>query len=666
LQLRNFRLFLVLLILLVGVFARLWMFGAAPSGLQHDELFKAQEGKDLIENGDFRLFYASNQGHEGGYVWLLGLSYALFGANTVMVRIPAFWCGVLTLALLYRFAKDTLGFRVALLAAGLAAGSFWLVSVNRVGLRANLLPLVALAVLWGLWRITNANKARWGWALVTGVLLGLAVYTYTASLALYLALPVFLLGLALADFARFKKHLPLLVLVLVLGAGLALPMLHLRLADPQGRNRVSTINAPWEQFKAGDPALLLENARLLGGMPAFSGDPEWRYNVAGRPLFWLPIGLLVYSGLGVLLWRSRRQPILLMLLGLTLFGLIPSLLTTSAPSYLRSISAAPGVLLGIAVSIDALGHGGRYSRVVWGVGVLVVAITAGRDFYAYWGEWVKHPEVRTIYRDDLKQLARTLQEQGEDLVLVSTDEPIILDPAIYGFSNRPRQVDVLWFDGGTNIALSEQPRLLFVSRLAPISPAHQYWLSTDYGTQALPPLLDSNGDPAFSVYRLATDGGAALRQHLAQVGTWQVLADAELLALPINLGDQLQLVGVQMPQRVIPAKDNGVDDGLQLQLYLRPLVADSGEPLSLFVHFVSSDDRTVFGRDFLGAPPTSWNTEVVFIQDNYIGSYTVEPGRYRVALGLYNTLTGERHPIFDADGNALGDRIFLGQIDALP
>ena len=69
---RSQRMALLLLIFLVAAFARLWHFQDAPPGLQHDELFKAQEGRGIVENGDWRVFYPSNQGHEGGYVWLLG------------------------------------------------------------------------------------------------------------------------------------------------------------------------------------------------------------------------------------------------------------------------------------------------------------------------------------------------------------------------------------------------------------------------------------------------------------------------------------------------------------------------------------------------------------------------------------------------------------------
>ncbi|NJL94317.1 MAG: hypothetical protein HC915_11645 [Anaerolineae bacterium] len=59
-------------------------------------------------------------------------------------------------------------------------------------------------------------------------------------------------------------------------------------------------------------------------------------------------------------------------------------------------------------------------------------------------------------------------------------------------------------------------------------------------------------------------------------------------------------------------------DGLNLQLYLRPLVSDLPVQLSLFVHLLDADGGYVFGRDFLGAPPTSWDPNTVLLQDNYL------------------------------------------------
>lgn len=673
------RLVIITLILLAAVFTRLWKLGEAPPGLQHDELFKAQEGQSIITDGNFQVFYETNQGHEGGYVWLLAVSYMLFGNSLLMVKMPAFWCGLLTVALLYRVVRELYGFRPAVFASGLAAVSFWTIFTSRVGLRAVLLPPVILLVIWGLWRICYSQRAHWKLSIFTGLLLGFAIYTYTASIALYAAYAGFLITLALFDRPTFKNRWRELLLVTVLGAVLTLPMIYHRLNNPMGQNRLNSISRPWDEFKKGRPDELMENAVKLLAIPFGEGDPEWRYNVDERPLFILPVGLLVYTGFLLMLRSIRRQPINALFLVLAVAGLVPSLLTISAPSFLRSVATMPAFMLFIALSLDAIGRlKPTLNQAAWGIGFAAILLTGVLDRWAYFHTWVENDDVQSIYRDDLEQLARYLRGRDEKLALVSTSEPEYLDPLIYLFANPPEDTKVVWFKGGVDITLSETAALLFVSPLEPIVPSHAEWLTEEAGTRHLDTLYRQDGEIAFEVYQLSAEG-AALAQQLEQVSQWQVYLGPPIAfpsenlsdwavphPYPVNFGDVLQLVGVEIPRTSIPDMDNGVDNGLNLQLYLQPLAEDYNVPLSLFVHFVAPDGTVVFGRDFLGVPANWWSKDIIFIQDNYMGSYRLTPGRYFLTMGLYRTDTGERYPILDANGNILGERIILAALDAVP
>ncbi len=690
----KYRLAVITFILLVAAFGRLWKLGEAPPGLQHDELFKAQEGQSIITDGNFRVFYETNQGHEGGYVWLLAVSYLLFGNSLVMVKFPAFLCGMLTIALLYRVAREIYNFRVAVLASALMAVSFWAIFTSRVGLRAVSLPVVVLLVVWGLWRLCEhesistvwvsktgkwPQSQRYSFGIFTGLMLGLAVYTYTASIALYAAVGVFLCTLAVFDRPTLKKRWQALFLAILLGGLLTLPMVYHRMNNPLGQDRLNSISRPYEEFKNGNPDELLDNAQKLLLMPAFSGDPEWRYNIANRPLFLVPVGLLVYVGFFLMLRRIHHQPIHSLFLTLALAGLIPSLLTVSAPSSLRSVATMPSIFLFIALSLDWLGKiRPMFQRTVWGIGLLVVFVTAAADWPAYFDEWVEADEVQAIYRDDLAQLASYLRERDEKLVLVSSSSPEYLDPLIYLFANPPKDTQVVWFKGGMNIALHEKPTLLFVSPLEPIVPSLADWLTPENGTVHIDTLYRQNGEIAFEVYQLSAEG-QVVENRLSQVSQHPVytgqligfptdnLVDwATPQAYPINFGNIVQLVGVEIPRTTIPDQDNGVDNGLNLNLYLQPMVDDYNVPLSLFVHLVDLYGNVPAGRDFLGVPANWWSDEIIFIQDNYLGSYQIPAGRYFVTMGVYRTDTGQRYPILDANGNILSDTIILGQIDAVP
>ncbi|WP_162909817.1 ArnT family glycosyltransferase [Aggregatilinea lenta] len=680
---RRTRLWIALAILLVAAGARLWAFGDVPPGLQHDEIFKAEEGRRLAEYGDFRLFYPSNQGHEGLYIWLLSGSYRLFGASLMMIKFPAFACGMLTVALLYRVLSELYGGVVGATASGLAAISFWAIFTSRVGLRAVTLPLVVLLVVWGVYHLIRPSRRpdqphgrRWALAVGTGLALGLAIYTYTSSVVVYIAYALFVVGLTIVDRAALRRRLPELALVAFLGTVLALPMVTIRITDPQGLNRAQTINRPWEEFKQGRPEELLDNARGLAGMLAFTGDPEWRYNVAGRALFVLPVGLLGYLGLGVAARRARRQAASLLLVLLAGIGLIPSLVTVSAPSFLRSVVMLPSVMAFVALGTEQVGRWTghrRAARWVVAVGAVVIGITAAADLPAYFHTWPRSDAVQAIYRGDLARLAADLRARDETTVFVSTPNRE-LDPLLYNYSNPPDDTQVVFFDAYATVVLRDQPVMLYVSPLSPLSPPHADWLTEANGTVYEGQLLRKDGDVAFDLYRLSAQGDA-LAARLAQVSALPVYlpgadeipsldlaAWAEAAAYPVNFGDVVQLAGIEIPREQV----SGQNDGVNLQLYLQPLVSRLDQSLNVFVHLLAPDGRIVAQRDLLGVSPLHWQAGMTILQDNYVPFWTPVPaGQYVLSMGVYNWRTGERLPVLGPDGSVRGDHVLLGTVEVV-
>ncbi len=674
---RPARIWVGLLILLVAVFARLWAMGDVPPGLQHDEIFKAEDAQRLVETGDFRFFYPSNQGHEGGYVWLIGVAYMLFGTSSLTIKFPAFACGLLTVALLYRVLIEIYNFRVAVLAASLAAVSFFMVFTSRVGLRAVSLPLVTLLVIWGLHRLCYYRRRdesrRWGTALLTGLALGLAIYTYTAAFALYVAFGTFLLTMAIFDRAALKQRGLALLVVTIVGGLLTVPMIDVRLNDPQGQNRVSSITLPLEEFQQGNPQLLIDNAVALIAMPAFTGDPEWRYNVSERPLFILPVGMLVYLGFAIVVRQTARHPINILWITLAIVGLIPSLLTVLAPSFLRSIVVLPGMLLFAAIAIDSIGRrwlDQRLPHFAMAIGISLIGITALADWNAYFSVWPQNAEVHRIYLSGMNLLADYLREDGSPLVFVSTPDRE-LDPLVYKYVNPPDDTRVIFFDGFANIVLSRDPVLLFVSPLSPISEAHADWLTEANGTAHIGQITRDDGAVAFNVYRLS-DSGTMLDARLESAAEWAVYpADnidvsipiaewGQPLSYPVNFGNTLSLLGVEVPRLEV----FNANDGVNLQLYMQPLTDNETRPLNVFVHLVRALDRPpVAQRDLMGVPPPSWDRRIIFMQDNFVPFWNpVDEGAYVLVMGMYNIETNERLPVLDSAGNSIADRIVLARI----
>jgi 4-amino-4-deoxy-L-arabinose transferase-like glycosyltransferase len=680
---QNHRILIGLLILLVATFFRLWMFGDAPPGLQHDEIFKAEEGIRLIENGDFRLFYPTNQGHEGAFVWLLGISYMLVGINPLMIKLPAFICGLLTVSLMFRFGYRTYSPHVGILTSGLTAVSFWTVFTSRVGLRAVILPAVVLLVLLGIHTLLQSTKPhnKWRIAILTGIALGFATYTYTSVFVFHLTFAIFFPVLWLIRRDIFNHCWKELLVIGIIGAVLTVPMIYIRITDPQGDNRINSITTPLQEAQIGHPQLLIDNAFKLVGMPAFVGDPTWRYNVAGRPLFVLPIGLLVYIGILITLAHIRRNPLNFMLLGLALIGLLPSLVTVLAPSFLRSIIIMPSIMIFIGIAVWEISQ--IFSKQQWFGWILVVGIvilTAITDYQAYFIDWTQsqnptltyHNEMEQgatvfeIYRDDLQQLAHYLQNQDESLVFVSTPDSE-LDPLIYKYSGAPLpdKTHVVFFNAFANIVLSEDPALLFISPLSPISAKHIQWLTEDYGTTHINQIFRQDGAIAFDVYRVS-DTNTRLSQTLYNIAEREVYITnndmQQAIEFPINFGDLLLFKGLQIPREIV----YGENDGINNQLYFEPLVKSSGATLNVFLHLINDKHEVVAQRDLLGVSPAYWHPNTIFIQDNFVPFWKRIPaGTYQLTMGVYDWQTGMRIPVLEKMGQPVDDQIILGEIEVL-
>lgn len=656
---KSWSLWAITAILLVGAFARLIAFGDAPAGLQHDELYDALDGVSIVERGNFQLYYPDNQGREGGYMWLNALSALFLGRNTLMVRYASFALDMLMLALLYRVGVGMFNKRVALIAVGFAAVSFWTISIARIGLRPVLLPPVVLAIWWGLMILFRPSpKPRWAVAVLTGGFMGFALYTYTSAFALYPAIAIFLGTMFIFKrkilFSRWRE----LILMGILAILIMLPMIAIRLS-PEGGTRLGAVTRPLDDFRKGLPNELITNGIRLAGMPAFFGDPEWRYNVAERPLFLAPIGMLVYVGMIAILFTIRKNPFSALLLAFLLLGLTPSLVTTSAPSWIRVVLALLSMMLCLAVGIESVGklfRGKHQTAVVWGVAIGCLIITAVADWRAYFIEWANHPEVMSIYRDDLEQLGSFLAEDNTDLALVAVPNAD-LDALTYYMGRIPPQnanQKSVFFQSDSALVMSQQPNLLFVSPLVNIAPAHQIWLND---AEQLNPIFDQANRLAFDVYRL---NSGAITQKLAGFATTRAFVadgytgEQNPIEYPVDFDGLIELVGVEFPR--LPVKS--VDDGLELWLYLRPLVSYSDKRANIFVHVVDEAGNVVRQRDMLGVPPSQWNTDTIIIQDHFIWFDDLPAGAYRVMLGLYDWDTLVRYPLADYPH----DFVVLGEI----
>ena len=368
--------------------------------------------------------------------------------------------------------------------------------------------------------------------------------------------------------------------------------------------------------------------------------------------------------------------------GLTLFGLIPSLFTILAPSYLRSIAIMPSVMLFVGIAVARLSDIlSKRPALGWSLAFAVVAATGIADYRAYFVDWEasKNPDlafhqpteqgdtVHEVYRDDLQQLAHYLHDYSGETVFVSVPDTS-LDPLVYKFSDAPSHSDVhvVFFNASNTMILSQQPRRLLVSPFSSISDKYAHWLTEEAGTIRDDSITRQDGQRAFYVYEVGS-APQLLSDTLSAASARNVFIESEAigrieLEFPILFGDrvpELGLLGVDIPRETV----YGENDSIDIQLYIRPLVSTSGATINAFVHLLNQDGDIIGQRDFLGIAPNFWNPDFYFVQDQSILiQHRIEAGVYRLVLGIYDWRTGFRTPVRDADNQPIADRLFIGEI----
>jgi hypothetical protein len=169
----------------------------------------------------------------------------------------------------------------------------------------------------------------------------------------------------------------------------------------------------------------------------------------------------------------------------------------------------------------------------------------------------------------------------------------------------------------------------------------------------LAPLLpDGEYDLNFSVMDEATGAKLGERTTTLSLGadaTLLITALAEMsFPAQITFGDQMRLLGYALQQ-----------DGEQLivQLYWQSLQTMT-ENYKIFVHLLDADDAIVAQHDAMprnwSYPTSMWSRQEIFVDWIVINIAGVEPGTYRLAVGVYKPEAG-RLAASNADGQPIRD-----------
>lgn len=363
----NEAVFLLILILIVASFLRLYSLNSIPPGLYSDEAMNGNNALEALRHRDFRVFYTENNGREGLFMNIQAVFLAALGTEPTVLRLPSAIFGILTVVGVYFLTKElfkTGGFDllnidenvslaakalaparglnlqklnyVALLAAFLIATSFWHINFSRIAFRAIMAPFF---LTWGLYFLllsfrksaifhqliseksqipsaksqTNHNdqnpKQATFWNLgfriwILAVLGGLVYGLGMHSYIAYRATPLLIaFSLGLLAF-RYGWKLTLKIGSIFIIASI---IVFLPLGFYFLENPADFFGRTSQISVWQSPTPFKDfglNILKTAGMFNIAGDWNPRHNIPGKPLLYWPVGILFLVGLIVAIRRA--------------------------------------------------------------------------------------------------------------------------------------------------------------------------------------------------------------------------------------------------------------------------------------------------------------------------------------------------------------------------
>ena len=352
---------LIVVILLVAAFFRLYRLNDIPPGLNNDEAFNLLDILRLLQ-GQFSIFFADNTGREPFWFYLNTVTVALLGPQALALRATAAIIGTATIALVYGFARALFrSIPVAALAALFTAISIWHVVYSRYGLRIILaVPLTCLA-LWFFWRGLQSLRRRD--FILAGVFVAFGLYTYLSCRLVPFVLILLTASAIVMNRARAIDYLKGLVIAGVVALVIFLPLGIYFVAHPDDfwghTANLSIFDARVNQGNIS--TALWNNAVSVIGMFLVRGDHEGYRNVPNRPVFDPFLGTFFVIGAATLLFAlftrrtsfdARLRASLLALW--IIFFLLSSITSDDAPSFLRTLPALPAVMMLAAWGVQSI------------------------------------------------------------------------------------------------------------------------------------------------------------------------------------------------------------------------------------------------------------------------------------------------------------------------
>ncbi len=633
----------LLLVLAVAVLFRVYAIDRLPPGLFGDEAVEGLDALDVLA-GNWQIWFHAHLGREPLFVYLVAVSYALFGVTPLATRLPALIAGIATIPAAYWFVREWArdifqpdrARRLALFTATLVAISFWHIQMTRDAHRGILLPLVEAVEYALLWRVLNLtpnppapsplscspNRRGDGGEVgvrgeaFAGVVLGLAIYTYSPGrfvgilIAMFFALELFFaflargharmdvrraLGAGASPAPTRASHIVTLqfkwrgwFVAALCALFVMLPLLLYFAQNPvqfvRRFDSTSVLNAP-------EPLAALASS-VTGNLQMFvipdAGYQSKHYNLPGKPVFDLFLAPWFFAGLLIALARLKQPQYRFLVLWFAVM-LVPAFLTADMiPKGVREFGVVPGVFVFLALAMEELYF--RFSIFDFRFRILIAIAILGSTVwtaYDYFVAWANLPTLPAAFDQDYADVAAFVRAQPPNQA-VYVSAPVYRHPT---FMLLGKQISTArYFDRATR-------GREFDARAAFIVGANETHAAYVFVRDAAP--------SAEWLGRIAVS--AAPTEQPASYSVFR-LAEFKAPQQSLNLAFNpfLKLIGI--------SRFHDAPRGVALYWRVDALPTDRTEMRSSVMFLDSRNQVTTQSAHRLGVPPMDWNAGDVIIE----------------------------------------------------
>lgn len=663
---------LAIMLLLIGAFFRLWHLGSAPPGMHSEELINVQLSQQMQQGRISVLYEEARPAREGLYFAILAISTEIIGKGLILWRLPSVWLSMLALAMIVTLLRRLFGVRIALLALGLLAVTFWPVWIGRSILHVTMIPLVSAFVIYALTRAYQATETTSSglWFTVGGVSLGIAQYVHVTAWTLVILYIAFVGYRLIVDRREVRTHIGNVVYSLVLFSMLILPLAIFLTQHPGARAPVPIAEQPG--LVAEIPERILSS---LAGL-ALRGDMLPDHNIPGRPVFGPIIAVLMVIGVGVSIARWRQPAYGLALLWL-IVGLIPTAFLPHKPDFEFMAVLLPVIFVFPAVGMSAIFYWVRgvakqrrelaASAASAVVAFLILGI-ATRTYQDYFIVWPQLGDVRLNYQADLGVLARYLDTSKDSSPVSICTTPVdgteafaITNQELLGILMHRERMAIRYFDCTQSLVLAnggESQRIIFPR-------GHYYdhlpgpllaWMrdAHDENVPGIRPDVVMRVDVS---EQLADVAGAFITTAPT---AWPPEAGSELVNLPVSFEGNITFLGYSVRDDTLKSTD-----WVEMTTYWR-LDGPPPRELTMFAHLLGEPVVVIAQDDGLGVEISTLQARDVFLQYSMIQTPgSMAKSLYPLSVGLYWPSNSQRLDAF-FKGESRANRLFLQRIEVTP